>query len=343
MIQNVVFHPGRGVVPVKASRTCSATTNGCRTPFQRISRRRTEGSFGSAAPPPSKIPPALLATVLLGLGTGPRLEKSLYVCDYPDYPPAPANQLLAAAEERHCRAATNRPIKTMHANPGVVPGCTDCHGGDATVFATGAEARGPRPTTRSSNEARAADLSRGLALPPLAEREISYALLNKESPEFVRFVNPWTTASSRRVGARHMDTIQAAKRSIMATGYTGAAPHNNGILPFKNYILGEGYTRDGTGAAVVGPEPRRRNARASSTAPSRSCTAAGLGDREARRHLPRLRARPQHPQRLPETVPFPVFSSASRNPGARTSVSPTVVPGRVSASPSSSSTSPRRA
>ena len=34
----------------------------------------------------------------------------------------------------------------------------------------------------------------------------------------------------------------------MATGamFWGGAAYNNGILPFKHYILGEAYTRDGS-------------------------------------------------------------------------------------------------
>ena len=77
-----------------------------------------------------------------------------------------------------------------------------------------------------------------------------------ESPEFVRFVNP----SDYRIveeacGACHMSTIQAAKRSIMATGAMlwGGAAYNNGILPFKNYLLGEAYTREGKPAGIAGP------------------------------------------------------------------------------------------
>ena len=41
----------------------------------------------------------------------------------------------------------------------------------------------------------------------------------------------------------------------MATSamFWGAAAYNNGILPFKRSILGEAYTREGEGAAVVNP------------------------------------------------------------------------------------------
>ena len=43
----------------------------------------------------------------------------------------------------------------------------------------------------------------------------------------------------------------------MSTGAMlwGGASYNNGILPFKRYILGENYTRDGTGALVKNPIP----------------------------------------------------------------------------------------
>jgi hypothetical protein len=42
-----------------------------------------------------------------------------------------------------------------------------------------------------------------------------------------------------------MPVIEAAERSLMATGAMlwGGAAYNNGIVPFKNYIFGEAYTR----------------------------------------------------------------------------------------------------
>ena len=55
---------------------------------------------------------------------------------YPFYPPAPAVQSTQAAALKtegcqSCHLETD--AKTMHMNPGVVLGCTDCHGGDASV------------------------------------------------------------------------------------------------------------------------------------------------------------------------------------------------------------------
>ena len=55
---------------------------------------------------------------------------------YVTHPPAPAKQTQADAEAKSkgcvsCHTASDR--HTMHANPGVVLGCTDCHGGNAKV------------------------------------------------------------------------------------------------------------------------------------------------------------------------------------------------------------------
>ena len=68
-----------------------------------------------------------------------------------------------------------------------------------------------------------------------------------------------------------METIEAGERSIMATGAMlwGGASYNNGILPYKNYILGEAYTREGDAAKLVTPgdppgqQPRTGSARGS--------------------------------------------------------------------------------
>ena len=54
----------------------------------------------------------------------------------PGAPPAPAQQTAVAAQTKSggcvsCHTATDR--HTMHANPAVVLGCTDCHGGDVAV------------------------------------------------------------------------------------------------------------------------------------------------------------------------------------------------------------------
>lgn len=84
----------------------------------------------------------------------------------------------------------------------------------------------------------------------------SFAKLLKESPEFVRFMNPSDYRVVRMAcGACHLDTIEAAERSLMATGAMlwGGASYNNGILPYKNYILGEAHTQEGLPAMLTSP------------------------------------------------------------------------------------------
>src|SRR4051794_14461967 len=73
----------------------------------------------------------MAAPVLAGEGESPR------DIVYPEYPPAPLRQTEAAADEKSrgcvsCHTATDS--TTMHTSPGVILGCTDCHGGNASVF-----------------------------------------------------------------------------------------------------------------------------------------------------------------------------------------------------------------
>ncbi len=178
--------------------------------------------------------------------------------DYPFYPPAPEKQEQFEADAKSegcmsCHTATD--AKTMHVSDAVVLGCTDCHGGDATVF---------RPAGAPSDDAIDAARERAHVLPlypetwhyPHSENpERTYTLLNFESPEFVRFVNPSDyRVASEACGACHQPIIDASVRSLMATGAMlwGGASYNNGILPYKNYILGESYTKDGEAAEIRG-------------------------------------------------------------------------------------------
>jgi len=185
--------------------------------------------------------------------------------------PVPAQQSRAEAEAKSagclsCHTRTDQP--SMHANPAVVLGCVDCHGGDAkVVVAPGSE--------RASADYQAA-LAKAHVLPryPQAWRwpssalpERSYTLLNREAPEFIRFTNPGDLRVAREAcGACHLPVVEAVERSLMSTAamFWGGASYNNGILPFKRYILGEAYTRDGKAAQIHGPpgddgrEARRR-------------------------------------------------------------------------------------
>ena len=202
----------------------------------------------------------LLAAIIVASGTAfaaGDYEKPVER-DYAFTPPAPRSQSQAEADAKSagcvsCHTASD--AKTMHRVEAVVLGCADCHGGDAGVM---------KPAGVDDHLAPAYEAAREAAhvLPKYPESwhyphsenpKRSYALLNKESPEFARFVNPSDYRVAREAcGACHLEVIQAAERSLMATGAMlwGGAAYNNGILPFKNYILGEAYTREGEPAGL---------------------------------------------------------------------------------------------
>ncbi len=185
-------------------------------------------------------------------------------------PPAPAKQSVAEAAAKtdgcqSCHVKTEAP--TMHLSPAVRLGCTDCHGGNAAI-------RG-EPALPRNDPAYAAARDRAHVLPSYPEAwhfpssanpARSYSLLNREAPEFVRFVNPSDYRVVREAcGSCHLPTIEAGERSLMASGAMlwGGASYNNGIVPLKNYVFGEAYTRDGKPARVVAPgnPPGRVSAR----------------------------------------------------------------------------------
>src|SRR5690349_2230520 len=129
-----------------------------------------------------------------------------------------------------CHSATDR--ATMHTNPAVVLGCTDCHGGDARVV----RAEGSKEYFAAM--AKAHVLPRYPSewrWPSSANPERSYTLLNRESPEFIRFINPGDyRVAEETCGACHLPIVHAARRSLMATGamFWNGAAYNNGLLPF---------------------------------------------------------------------------------------------------------------
>ena len=177
--------------------------------------------------------------------------------------PAPANQSVAEMDAKSagcltCHVKTDAP--TMHVSTAVQLGCTDCHGGDAVSQAAwGKPELGYDSTFNKAAMARAHVLPRypeSWHYPSSANPQRSYTLLNKEAPEFVRFMNPGDYRVAREsCGACHMPVIEAAERSLMASGAMlfGGAAYNNGIVPFKNYLFGEAYTTDGKPAKIVTP------------------------------------------------------------------------------------------
>jgi len=210
----------------------------------------------------------LVLLLLLALGTIPASRIRASEDEKPiarDYAlvrgaPAPAQQLPDQVEAKSagcvsCHVKSDAP--TMHATPAVRLGCTDCHGGNPGVVGN--------PELGFADPAYVAAREKAHVLPRYPESwhypssanpKRSYALLNKEAPEFIRFVNPGDYRVARDAcGACHLPVIEAAERSLMASGAMlwGGAAYNNGIVPFKNYIFGESYTRSGEPAKVLSP------------------------------------------------------------------------------------------
>ncbi|MEI7458160.1 MAG: hypothetical protein WCK15_02060 [Pirellula sp.] len=124
-------------------------------------------------------------------------------------------------------------VGSMHPPNTVSIGCTDCHGGNANDFSKkGAhiQPRYPEMWTTSANPVR------------------SYALLNHESPEFVRFANPGDLRVAHiACGQCHANEVLQLRKSIMTHGCMlwGAAIYNNGGSPEKWSRYGESYSMHG--------------------------------------------------------------------------------------------------
>ncbi|MFP6726936.1 MAG: hypothetical protein VCB63_08820, partial [Alphaproteobacteria bacterium] len=244
------------------------------------------------------LPTVIVLLILLLLSWQPALasggEKPRSVT-YQLTPPAPRTQLPDQAMQKSAGCIschTKVDSLSMHASPGIILGCTDCHGGNAAIykkdFATEAAAKldaHVQPT-----------LPHTWGYPSAANPKHSYTLLNREAAEYIRFVNPGDLRVAREAcGTCHLSIIQASERSLMSTSAMlwGGAAYNNNILPFKRYILGEAYTREGAAATLVNP-----------VKPDAKLTARGV--------LPQL-----YPLPAWETVPpsdiFRVFERGGRN------------------------------
>ncbi len=162
------------------------------------------------------------------------------------------------AKNRGCVSCHSQSdAKTMHQNPNIKLACIDCHGGSETIIRPKNSQQGDEQYQIAMQQAHVLPkIPDQWPLPSSRNPERTYALLNHESPEFIRFINP----SDYRVvteacGACHQETIEAAIRSMHSTGAMlwGGAAYNNGILPYKNYLLGESYNRDGESVILKGP------------------------------------------------------------------------------------------
>jgi hypothetical protein len=118
-------------------------------------------------------------------------------------------------------------VHDMHALPTVKLGCVDCHGGNADCT----EKKGAHVPPRYPE------------LWPTAGNPVrTYTLLNKESPEFVRFVNPGDLRIAHiACGSCHPKEVLQVRKSMMTNGCMlwASALYNNGAVPHKAARYGE--------------------------------------------------------------------------------------------------------
>jgi len=132
-----------------------------------------------------------------------------------------------------------------HCKPTLRIGCTDCHGGDASC----------------NDKAKAHVTPRYPQFWPTAANPTrTYTLLNHESPEFIRFMNPGdlrVAHISCGTSGCHPKEVQTNRKQIMATGAMlwGAALYNNGSVPFKRARYGEAYSTNGAPLRIISNPP----------------------------------------------------------------------------------------
>lgn len=170
-------------------------------------------------------------------------------------PPVPASPLMgqsaeAALAKSHGCVGCHQGTGDPHCKDTVRLGCVDCHGGnpDATTKELAhVTPRFPDAWLSSANPVR------------------SYALLNHERPEFVRFVNPGDLRVAHlSCGACHPHEVLAVRKSMMTHGCMlwGAALYNNGAVPFKHPRFGESYSPGGVPQRVLNlPTPTEEDRR----------------------------------------------------------------------------------
>ena len=169
-----------------------------------------------------------------------------------------------------CHTATDE--ATMHPSKGVHLGCTDCHGGNNSV----AVAPGTSPTSaeyqaakeRAHVQPRDAFFKNRTSMP-----ERAYTHWLKESPEYVRFVNPGdlrvAPETCGTAGCHPIETRAVSTNMMTHTGFLwGAALYNNGGIPYKNTRFGESYDREGKPQAIkTSPPPTPEETRTKGVLP----------------------------------------------------------------------------
>jgi hypothetical protein len=169
-----------------------------------------------------------------------------------------------------CHSSTDEP--TMHPTKTVHIGCTDCHGGNASV-SVGVGTATNSPKYNSAKEKahilpRDATFKHRSNLP-----ERTYTKWLKESAEYVKFVNPGdlrVAPETCGTSGCHAAETRAVSTSMMthAGMLWGAALYNNGGYPAKNTRFGESYDRNGKPQSIkTSPKPSAEETRTKGVVP----------------------------------------------------------------------------
>ena len=169
-----------------------------------------------------------------------------------------------------CHTSTDEP--TMHPTRTVHIGCTDCHGGNASISIAQGTAANSSEYISSKEKAhvqpRDPVFKNRSALP-----ERAYTKWLAESAEYVKFVNPGdlrvAAETCGAVGCHATETRAVSTSMMTHAGFLwGAALYNNGSYPTKNTRFGESYDRDGKPQSIkTAPKPTAEETRAKGVLP----------------------------------------------------------------------------
>ncbi|RYD84968.1 MAG: hypothetical protein EOP84_03955, partial [Verrucomicrobiaceae bacterium] len=198
--------------------------------------------------PTISVPPAAAPSVAptsTGIGPSVSVEPELPKVAKPGRSLVDQTPELAVSKSVGCMEChTSTDSMSMHSSPNVVLGCIDCHGGNAKQGLTKEQAhvlpRNPEFWKSSANPAK------------------STVVLNHESPEFIRFVNPGDLrVAEQACGTCHGDIVNRVGHSMMNHGAMlwNAAGYNNGAINKKNAIVGQSYGQDGVALRIDNPFP----------------------------------------------------------------------------------------
>jgi hypothetical protein len=172
-------------------------------------------------------------------------------------------QTQATADQKSQGCLTcHEGVEPMHVSGAVRLGCTDCHGGDATASYSGAPVSPGQENSDYTSVKKKAHVQP--KFPEFWRRDgrrssanpvSSYTNLLKESPEFIKFINPGDLRVAREAcGGCHMQQVAAVPRSTMTTAavFWAAVSYANGLVSRKEGLLGESYNREGN-AQILKP------------------------------------------------------------------------------------------